>query len=109
MILSMENRMKTYHLPLVIAAVAGLSLTACATRPPQQPVWNATPTASVPQEQATAKCEYDLMRTPGVFTELSLYAGQPRLSDYGLSLFQKCMQAQGYQFGGMVPYTGGAS
>lgn len=101
--------MKYRSYPLIIATVAGLSLTACANRPPQQPVWNATPTASVPQEQATAKCEYDLMQNRAAFTELSLYAGQPRLSDYGLSLFQKCMQAQGYQFGGMVPYTGGAS
>lgn len=95
--------------PLILAAVACLSLTACANRPPQQPVWVSTPTASVPQDQAKAKCEYDLMQNRAAFTELSLYAGQPRLSEYGLSLFQKCMQAQGYAFGGMVPYTGGAS
>lgn len=97
------------HLRLCAVVIAGLSLTACANRPPQQPIWNATPTASVPQDQAKAKCEYDLMQNRAAFTELSLYAGQPRLSEYGLSLFQKCMQAQGYAFGGMVPYTGGAS
>lgn len=97
------------HVTAITILVAGLSLTACANRPPQQPVWNATPSATVPSDQATAKCEYEIMQNRAAFTELSLYAGQPRLSEYGLSLFQRCMLAQGYQFGGMVPYTGGAS
>lgn len=93
----------------ILPIAAALMLAGCANRPPQQPVWVASAGATVPQEQAKAKCEYDLMQNRAAFTELSLYAGQPRLSEYGLSLFQKCMMAQGYQFGGMVPYTGGAS
>lgn len=97
------------YVTAITILVAGLSLTACANRPPQQPVWNATPSATVPNDQAKAKCEYEIMQNRAAFTELSLYAGQPRLSEYGLSLFQRCMLAQGYQFGGMVPYTGGAS
>lgn len=97
------------QIPLCAVIVAGLALTACANRPQTQAVWNATPGATVSQEQANAKCDYEIAQSRGAFTELSLYAGQPRLSEFGLTLYKNCMMAQGYRFGGTVPYTGGAS
>ena len=94
------------HLAIITAA---LSLAACAAQQPRQvAVWNATPTVTAPKEQATAKCDYDLMQNRAAFDNLSVLAGQPRLNDYGKTLYQKCMQAQGYQFGGTVPATGAA-
>lgn len=96
--------MKSSRFPLCLAILAGLSVTACAnSQPRQQPVWNATPSATVPKEQATAKCEYDLMQNRAAFDNLSVMAGQPMLNEYGRTLYQKCMLAQGYQFGGTVP------
>ncbi|MDF2757218.1 MAG: hypothetical protein K0S94_2813 [Nitrospira sp.] len=96
--------MKPSHFPLCLAVIAGLSVTACAnSQPRQQAVWNATPTATVVKEQATAKCDYDLMQNRAAFDNLSVMAGQPTLNNYGRTLYQRCMLAQGYQFGGMVP------
>ena len=92
------------------AAVACLlTLAACAAQQPrQQAVWNATPTVTAPKEQATAKCDYDLMQNRAAFSDLSVLAGQPRLNGYGLTLYQKCMMAQGYQYGGTAPVAGAA-
>jgi hypothetical protein len=90
---------------ILIAAV--LILAGCANaQPPQVAVWNPMSTTAVPEEQATAKCEYDLMQNRAAFDNLSVLAGQPRLNNYGSTLYQKCMMAQGYQFGGMVPDPG---
>jgi len=90
-------------------AVAALSLTACANRqPPQQAVWNATPGATVPQEQAKAKCDYEIMQNRAAYDNLSLMAGTPMLSEAGRTLYKTCMLAQGYRFGGMVPAPGAA-
>lgn len=86
---------------------AALSLAACAS--PQQPlvaVWKPVSDTAIPEEQATAKCEYDLMQNRAAFDNLSVLAGQPRLNSYGSTLYQKCMMAQGYQFGGMVTEFG---
>lgn len=89
------------HLALIAAILA---LAGCANaQPRQQAIWNASPTATAPKEQATAKCDYDLMQNRAAFDNLSVLAGQPRLNDYGRTLYETCMKAQGYQFGGMTP------
>ena len=93
----------------ILPIAAALMLAGCATQPRQIPVWNATPGATVDKEQALAKCEYEIRKTPGAFDELSLIAGQPRLNDGGRNLFQLCMRSQGYAFGGTVPVPGAAS
>lgn len=86
----------------IIAAV--LMLAGCANQqPPQMAVWNATPTATVPEEQATAKCDYDIMQNRAAYDNLSVMAGQPRLNEQGRVLYERCMRAQGFQFGGRVP------
>jgi hypothetical protein len=92
---------------IIIVTTALIALSACANQKPrEQAVWNATPTATAPKEQATAKCEYDLMQNRAAFDNLSVMAGQPILNEYGRSLYQKCMMAQGYTFGGTVPVPG---
>lgn len=81
-----------------------LALAGCANaQPRQQAVWNATETATVPKEQATAKCDYDMMQNRAAFDNLSVMAGQPTLNNYGRTLYETCMKAQGYRFGGTVP------
>jgi hypothetical protein len=91
------------YLPLAAATAILLVVSACAQPPRPQPVWNATPSATAPKEQAATKCEYDLMQNRAAFGNLSVLAGQPRLNDYGRNLYQMCMLAQGFQFGGTVP------
>lgn len=103
--------MKT-HLRLIAVAIAGLSLTACANRQlPQRAVWDATPTATVPQEQAQAKCDYELSQPDkrALWDELSIMAGTPMLNRYGQVQYQRCMLAQGFRFAGMAPVTGAGS
>lgn len=97
------------HFRFIAVVAAGLSLTACAQRPREQPVWNPTPTATIPQNQAAAKCEFSIKQNGAAFDQLSMMAGQPMLNEYGRSLYRDCMLGQGYEFGGTVPVPGGAS
>lgn len=84
-----------------------LALAGCANpQPRQQMVWNATETATVPKDQAVAKCDYDIMQNRAAYDNLSVLAGQPILNSGGQRLYETCMKAQGYRFGGTVPYTG---
>lgn len=106
--------MKT-HLRLIAIAIAGLSLAACANRPPpSEIVWTATPDASISKDQALAKCRYDLMQPmnrQANFDHLFLYSGQPLQTPtghiQGLSanrqmMFVQCMRSHGFQPGGTV-------
>ena len=95
------------HLSCTI--IAAVALTACANRPPpQRAVWEATSGATVPQEQAKAKCDYEIMQNRAAYDNLSLMAGTPMLSEAGQTLYKTCMLAQGYRFGGTVPAQGNA-
>jgi hypothetical protein len=99
----------------IVAAVALLTLTACAAQqPPPVMTWAARGAPTMSQEQALAECRYDIVKDKNNFDRLFLLSGQPAitagghvqgLSQQGAGMFQLCMQAKGYEQAGFVPHN----